>query len=106
MRVVQSHRIARVLAEWKRQYQAGEKPSEGALRRQLNAIRREQFPWMRLVPKSVPQQAIKNCGAGFERFFKQQGRYPKFKKKGYATRPAWTTVPAPSSLRASACACL
>jgi putative transposase len=58
------------------------KPSEGALRRQLNAIKREQFPWMGLVPKSVPQQAIKNCGAAFERFFKQQGRYPKFKKKG------------------------
>jgi len=37
---------------------------------------------MRLVPKSVPQQAIKNCGAAFQRFFKKQGRYPKFKKKG------------------------
>ena len=105
MRVVRSHRIALVptaaqevllrqavgvsrfaynwdLAEWKRQYQAGEKPSEGALRRQLNAIKREQFPWMELVPKSVPQQAIKNCGAAFERFFKRHGRYPKFKKKG------------------------
>jgi putative transposase len=30
----------------------------------------------------VPQQAIKNCGAAFERFFQKQGRYPKFKKKG------------------------
>jgi len=35
-----------------------------------------------LVPKSVPQQAIKNCGAAFQRFFKKQGRYPQFKKKG------------------------
>jgi putative transposase len=70
------------LAEWKQQYQAGEKPSEAALRRQLNFIKRQQFPWMRLVPKSVPQQAIKNCGAAFQRFFKKQGRYPKFKKKG------------------------
>ena len=105
MRVVLSHRIALVatvpqevllrqavgvarfaynwaLAEWKRQYQAGEKPSEAALRRQLNSIKHQQFPWMRLVPKSVPQQAIKNCGAAFQRFFKKQGRYPKFKKKG------------------------
>jgi putative transposase len=57
------------LAEWKRQYQAGEKPSEVALRRQLNAIKRQQYPWMLLVPKSVPQQAIKNCGAAFQRFF-------------------------------------
>lgn len=105
MRVVLSHRIALVptarqevllrqavgvsrfaynwaLAEWKRQYQAGEKPSEVALRRQLNASKRQQYPWMLLVPKSVPQQAIKNCGAAFQRFFQKQGRYPKFKKKG------------------------
>ena len=105
MRVVLSHRIALVptaaqeallrqavgvsrfaynwaLAEWKRQYQAGEKPSEAALRRQLNFIKHQQFPWMRLVPKSVPQQAVKNCGAAFQRFFKKQGGYPKFKKKG------------------------
>ena len=105
MRVVLSHRIALVptaaqevllrqavgvsrfaynwaLAEWKRQYQAREKPSEAALRRQLNSIKRQQFPWMLLVPKSVPQQAIKNCGAAFQRFFRKQGRYPKFKKKG------------------------
>jgi putative transposase len=105
VRVVLSHRIALVptapqevllrqavgvarfaynwgLAEWKRQYAGGEKPSEAALRRQLNSIKHQQFPWMRLVPKSVPQQAIKNCGAAFERFFKKQSRYPKFKKKG------------------------
>jgi hypothetical protein len=30
----------------------------------------------------VPQQAIKNCGAAFQRFFKKQGCYPKFKKMG------------------------
>ena len=34
------------LAEWQRQYKAGEKPSEMKLRRQLNAIKRDQFPWM------------------------------------------------------------
>jgi putative transposase len=32
------------LAEWKRQYKAGERPTEVSLRRQLNAIKREQFP--------------------------------------------------------------
>jgi transposase len=31
------------LAEWKRQYAAGEKPSEGALLRQLHAIKRARF---------------------------------------------------------------
>lgn len=37
---------------------------------------------LRFVPKSVPPQAIKNCGAAFQRFFKKQGRYPRFQKKG------------------------
>jgi len=70
------------LTEWQRQYQAGQKPNEGALRRQLNSIKRQQYPWMLLVPKSVPQQAIKNCGRAFERFFHKEACYPKFKKKG------------------------
>ena len=40
------------LAEWTRQYEAWKldntlpKPSQAALRRQLNAVKREQFPWM------------------------------------------------------------
>src|SRR4051812_32832774 len=35
------------LAEWQKQYKAGGKPSEMSLRRQLNAIKRAQFPWFR-----------------------------------------------------------
>ena len=52
------------LAEWKRQYEAWKqdsrlpKPSQAALRRQLNAIKREQFPWMLEVTKCAPQMAI------------------------------------------------
>jgi hypothetical protein len=34
------------LTEWQRQYQAGQKPNEGALRRQLNSINRQPYPWM------------------------------------------------------------
>jgi Probable transposase. len=53
-----------VLAEWKRQYEAWKqdnslpKPSEGVLGRQLNAIEREQFPWMLEVTQCAPQRAI------------------------------------------------
>src|SRR5262249_56540918 len=54
---------------------------------------RQQFPWMRLVPKSVPQQAIKNCGTAFQRFFRKQGRYPKFKKKGVRDSARWDNGP-------------
>ena len=70
------------LAEWNRQYLAGEKPSEGSLRRKLNSIKDEQFPWMRNVTKNAAQQAIKNLGAAFRNFFAGKGKYPKFKKKG------------------------
>jgi putative transposase len=70
------------LAEWRRQYAAGGKPNEAALRRQLNALKREQFPWMLEVSKVAPQQAIKNLGAAFKRFFAHAANYPRFKKKG------------------------
>lgn len=42
------------LAEWQRQYKAGEKPSEAALRRQLNALKGTDFPWMGDVTKCAP----------------------------------------------------
>jgi putative transposase len=72
------------LGEWQRQYKEGGKPSEAALRRQLNDIKGAQFPWMLEVTKNAPQQAIKNLGAAFKRFFAGKGKYPRFKKKGIA----------------------
>lgn len=74
------------LAEWQRQYQAGEKPNEAALRRQFNAIKPVEFPWILDLPKSVPQQAIKNVGTAFTNFFRRvregikPAGYPQFKK--------------------------
>jgi len=70
------------LAQWQKQYEAGEKPTEVSLRRDLNAIKQTEFPWMQEVTKVAPQQAIKNLGMAFNRFFKKQGKYPRFKKKG------------------------
>ncbi len=76
------------LAEWKRQYEACKgdnnlpKPSQAALRRQLNAIKREQFPWMLDVTKNAPQMAIIHLGQAFQNFFAGRARYPQFRKKG------------------------
>jgi transposase len=39
------------------------------LRKELNAIKAEQFPWMRDVTKNAPQQAIKNLGKSYTNFF-------------------------------------
>ena len=70
------------LAEWGKQYEACKadpslpKPSEAALRRQLNAIKREQFPWMLEVTKNAPQMAIMQLGRAFDNFFNKRARYP------------------------------
>lgn len=76
------------LATWNTQYQAWQadntnpKPTETALRRQLNAIKREQFPWMLEVTKNAPQMAIINLGKAFKNFLAKRAKYPTFKKKG------------------------
>lgn len=70
------------LAEWKRQYEAGGKPSECSLRRQLNSVKHSEFPWMLDVSKCAVQNAIKNLGSAFQNFFAGRANYPKFRKKG------------------------
>jgi putative transposase len=76
------------LAEWQRQYQACTadpslpKPNEAALRRQLNAIKRAEFPWMLEVTKNAPQIAIMQLGRAFENFFAKRASYPVFRRKG------------------------
>ena len=80
------------LAEWQRQHEAWKldhsqpKPSQMSLRRQLNAIKREQFPWMLEVTKNAPQMAIIQLGNAFRNFFAGRARYPKFRKKGVHDR--------------------
>lgn len=84
------------LAEWQKQYEACKldpslpKPSEGALRKQLNTIKREQFPWMLEVTKSAPQEAVRALGTAYRNWFaslsgKRKGpkmKAPRFKRKG------------------------
>ncbi|WP_395146460.1 RNA-guided endonuclease InsQ/TnpB family protein [Moraxella atlantae] len=93
------------LAEWQNQYQADKtyrddclangieiditklnKPSQGSLRKQLNAIKRTQFPFMLEVTKCSPQLAIMQLGDAFKRFFKGEAKYPQFRKKGVDDR--------------------
>lgn len=93
------------LSEWQNQYQADKayrddchakgieidiaklnKPSQGNLRKQLNAIKRTQFPFMMEVTKCSPQLAIMQLGDAFKRFFKGEAKYPQFRKKGVNDR--------------------
>lgn len=78
--------------EWDRQYQAClldpalPKPNEAALRRQLNAIKRIQFPWMLEVTKCAPQTAIMQLGKAYDNFFAKRASYPTFRRKGVDDR--------------------
>jgi putative transposase len=77
------------LAEWKRQYEAGEKPNALALKKQFNAIRRDQFPWTYEVTKCAIEGAFMDVGKAFKNFFegRKQGHrvgYPKFKRKKHS----------------------
>jgi putative transposase len=84
------------LVEWGRRYDAWKavptslRPSETALRRQLNSIKRDQFPWMLEVTKCAPQMAIIQLGRAFENFFAGRARYPTFRRKGVDDRFALT----------------
>src|SRR5208337_1154901 len=74
------------LAEWRGQYEEGGKPTESNLRRLLNHIKEQAYPWMLEVSKNVIQQAIKNVGAAFTNFFRRLEEYqhepdPRRKKK-------------------------
>jgi putative transposase len=75
-------------AEWQRQdaaWQADDtlsNPSDAALRRQLNVLKHEQFPWMSDVTKIAPQMAIIHMGQAFKNFLAGIAEYPPFKQKG------------------------
>lgn len=75
------------LAEWQRQYEEGGRPSTNALKKQFNAIKQKQFPWVYNVTKCAAETGFINLGAAFEGFFrrckkgdKKRG-YPNFKSK-------------------------
>lgn len=70
------------LAEWIRQYQAGEQPNGFSLKKAFNAIKPTEFPWMYEVTKYASQQPFIHLQKSFQNFFKGNARYPKFKKKG------------------------
>jgi putative transposase len=74
------------LAEWKRQYEAGEKPTALKLKKQFNEIRRAQFPWTWEVTKNASDQPFLDLGKAFTAFFEGKQGHPKFKsKKGSQT---------------------
>lgn len=50
--------------------------------KRLNAVKDNQYPWMRDVSATIPLRAIENLGNAFKAFYKKLGKFPRFKKKG------------------------
>lgn len=69
------------LAAWNRQFEAGEHPTALNLKKQFNAIRREQFPWTWEVTKNASDQPFLDLGKAFTAFFEGKARCPRFKSK-------------------------
>lgn len=70
------------LAEWKKQYEAGLKPTGFSLQKRFNAIKEVEFPWVYESPKDANQRPFANLQKAFGNFFAKRSKYPKFKSKG------------------------
>lgn len=52
------------------------------LRKELTQLKKtEEFNWLNNVSNNVPKQAIKDACIAYQRFFKGQAKFPKFKSK-------------------------
>lgn len=77
------------LARWQEQYEACKqnpalpKPTHHSLRRELNAIKRQQFPWMLEVTKNAPQMAIIQLVMLLKSFFQGKINIQNLEKKVY-----------------------
>ena len=89
------------LAEWDKEFKAGNKPNAFALKKQWNAVKPD---WVYESPKDANQYPFEALGKAFSAFFRGQARHPVFKKKGVADcfhvnndkfncDAAWVTLP-------------
>jgi putative transposase len=85
--LLKSAGVARFAYNWgltKKQDQfehTGKSPTCLALRRELNSIKRTDFPWMLDVSKCCPQEALRDLEVAYQRFFKGISGHPTFKSK-------------------------
>lgn len=70
------------LAEWQRQYYAGEHPTAAQLKQQWNAIKYEWYPWLAGIHRDAHAQPFAQLHTAFQKFFRHEAGYPTFKKKG------------------------
>jgi transposase len=70
------------LAKYQEIRATGEKPNILEIKKKFNSEKKVLFPWMSETNKDANQQPFTNLQSAFNRFFKKQGGFPVFKKKG------------------------
>lgn len=69
-------------AEWERRYKEGEKGIKARnLRKEFNAIKQEQFPFVKEVTKWATDGAFEDLQSAYNNFFNHQANYPNFHRK-------------------------
>lgn len=77
------------LAEWNRQYEAGERPNALRLKKQFNALKYIDHPWLEGMHRDSHAQPFANLSKAWSTFFDdlrkgKQAHRPVFKKRGKA----------------------
>jgi len=75
------------LAEWNRQYEAGLRPNALQLKKQFNALKYTEFPWLESMHRDAHAQPFANLSKAWSKFFGdikkgKEAHRPVFKKKG------------------------
>jgi len=75
------------LGEWNEQFLAGRKPNAMAIKKQFNAIKYREFPWIKEMHRDSHAQPFAYLGKAWQRFFNEiksgkEAHQPRFKKKG------------------------
>lgn len=72
------------LATWQGLYKDGLKPNKYLLKKFFNNHVKPEYAWIKApgICQKITQYAFDSLGNAFDRFFKGEGKYPKFKRKG------------------------
>ena len=58
------------LAEWNRQFDAGLRPNSALIKKEFNAIKYQQYPWLTEIHRDAHAEPFNNLGRAWAKFFK------------------------------------
>lgn len=69
------------LAKWNEEYEEGNKPNFYQIKKEFNALKKEECPFVMEVSKCASEYALMDLKNGFTKFFRKQANHPQFHKK-------------------------